>query len=253
MLNRIKIAFIASTLLVVFSACEDSDSGSLASEGVSQGGSLARFAIANEHLYVVNDVALVPFDISNLDEINPLDPVNLGWDIETIFPYQQNLFIGSQSAVHIVSIEEPSSPEHLSSYFHSTGCDPVVVQGNYAYVTLKDGFSCNNPENLNVLDVVDVSDLSNPERIGRFNMTNPAGLGIGCNQKLYVCEGQFGLVQFDISNPTSPVREATYEDIVANDIIIRDHLMIVTGDDGIYQYDCSSGKPVALSKVDIFL
>lgn len=240
-------------LLIIIAGCADQSSDISLTTGTSQGGSLARFAVAKNHLYIVDQSSLIPIDISNIEQAVVKDKVGLGFDIETIFPYGDNLFIGSRSAVHVLSIEKPSAPEYLSMYSHSTGCDPVVVQGNTAYVTLKEGLTCTNVEALNVLEVVDMSDLIDPTRISSFNMTSPGGLGIGCNQKLYVCEGQFGLVKFDISDPLLPVREETYPEIRANDIIIKDNLMIITSNDGIYQYDCSSGSPVPLSKIDIYL
>lgn len=240
--------------IILLSHCgDDSSPGLSSSEGTSQGGSLARFAISDDHLYIVNDYSLVPIDISDINSAETREKVHLGFDIETIFPYQNNLFVGSQNAVYILSTINPDQPELRSIYQHSTGCDPVVVKGSYAYVTLRDGFSCNNPGNLNVLQVVDISDLSNPTRISSINMTSPGGLGIGCNNKLYVCEGENGLVQFDLSDPTFPFDKKVFPDIHANDVIVRDNLLIVTGEDGIYQFDCSADTLRLLSKVELFL
>lgn len=222
-------------------------------EGVSTGGSLARFTIVGDYLYVVNDVSLIPIDITQLNMPKVLDQIELGVNIETIFPYGDNLFVGSASAVYIFSIADPDNPELLSTYWHSTGCDPVVVRGNYAYVTLREGESCGNFFDINVLEVVDITNLRNPVQVNSFNMVNPGGLGIGCGNKLYVCEGETGFVQFDITDPANPVEEIRYQDHFANDVIVNDSLVIFTGNDGIYQYSCSSDTLRLLSKLPISL
>jgi hypothetical protein len=214
---------------------------------VSQGGSLARFSIVGDYLYIVNDYSLVPIDISSLDNPETLETIELGVGIETIFAYNGHLFIGSTSAVYIYDISDPANPVHQSTYWHASGCDPVVVLGNYAYVTLREGFSCGNPFDINVLDVVDVSNVREPFLVNQVSMTNPRGLGLGCNNKLYVCEGPTGFVQFDVSDPANPVYERSYTEYFANDMIIKDDLLIVTGEEGVYQYRCSGDSLESLS------
>jgi len=216
--------------------------------GVSQGGSLARFAIVGNYLYIVNDFSLIPIDITNLQSPVKQEEISLGIGIETIFPYQNHLFIGSMSAVYIYNIaSSPAAPRFVSIYQHSTGCDPVVVSGNYAYVTLRSGISCNTFFPLNILDVVDISNLQNPRQVASIPMSNPRGLGVGCNGKLYVCEGPGGLVQFDLADPANPVQERVYSNYSANDLIIRGELLIVTGDEGVYQYSCATDSLRLLS------
>jgi len=235
-----KTIWLLCIIATAFFSCEDNDIGISSAEGggISQGGSLARFAIYNDFLYVVDNSGLIPVEISNLT--NPLAQakVDIGVGIETIFPYNNHLFIGSTNAMYIYDLANPAQPNWVSTYIHATGCDPVVVQGDYAYVTLREGISCSNPINLNVLEVVDVSNYRNPVQLNSLFMNNPRGLGIGCNNKLYVCDGDVGLVQFSLDNPAFPQQDTVYSTHAANDVIIRDDLVIVTGDDGIYQYRC---------------
>lgn len=226
-------------LAAVICSCE-SDALETVSEGESVGGSLASFTIVDDYLYVVNDFSLIPIDIINLADPVTHDNIYLGVGIETIFARGHNLFIGSTSAVYIFDIADPLNPQLLSTYEHSTGCDPVIVSENFAYVTLREGASCGNPVNLNVLEVIDVTDLSSPTQVNSIEMNNPRGLGIGCNQRLYVCDGPNGLYQFNITDPANPELERVYQEYPANDIIIKDGLLIMTGDQGIYQYSCET-------------
>lgn len=239
-------------ILVIISCNDDSsDAAPIGGSGQSQGGSLSRFAIVNDYLYIVNEFSLTPIDISNLADPVTGEPVDLGIGIETIFSQGNTLFIGSRSAVFIYSIADPSNPQELSVYSHATGCDPVVVRDNFAYVTLKEGVSCTNFFDLNVLEVINVANLRNPVQVRSIEMLNPAGLGIGCNNKLFVCEGDFGLVQFDISDPANPKREVDYPDIISTDVIVKDEMLIVTGKEGVFQYDCTQDSLQLISKLPI--
>jgi len=113
-----------------------------------------------------------------------------------------------------------------------------VVEGDYAYVTLRDGELCpNNPGN-NQLEVIDVSDLTNPKNIGIYNMINPQGLGID-NGNLFISEGDHGLKVMDASNPHNVKQRRHITDIKAFDVIPYNGVLMITGNDGIVQYDYS--------------
>lgn len=245
-MKQIYLALIISVMLFSCGGFGD-ESVSPDSGGVSQGGSLSRFTIIGDYLYIVNDFSLVPIDISSLDNPVQLETQNLGVGIETIFAYQGHLFIGSTSAVYIYDISDPANPQFRSEYSHATGCDPVVVSGDYAYVTLREGISCSNFFDLNVLEILNVSDVRNPILLDQINMSSPRGLALGCNNKLYVCEGDLGIVQFDLSNPALPFLERRYDRYPAEDLIIKDDLVIATGSQGVYQYSCATDSLALLS------
>ena len=59
--------------------------------------------------------------------------------------------------MYIFNVASPENPQFVSVYSHVVSCDPVVAEGNYAYVTLRSGTNCNR--GLNVLDVVDIKDF----------------------------------------------------------------------------------------------
>ena len=131
MLKNIKL--ICYTVLIAFSFlyCSKDSSGNFAGGAPSgQGGSLARFAIVNDYLYAVDDENLNVFSISNPANPQLLRTIKVGFEIETIFPFKDKLFIGSTSVVHIFSIADPSKPAKLSQAISPTvlrRCDPVVA------------------------------------------------------------------------------------------------------------------------------
>jgi len=199
------------------------------------GGSMARFAISGNYLYAVDDSNLITFDIT-MQEPAHINGINVGWAIETIFPYGESLFIGSAAAMYIFDISSPASPVKFSTYWHATACDPVVVEGDIAFVTLRDGELC--PRGVNRLEVIDVKDLRKPEPIAFYDMINPHGLGID-NGYLFISEGKHGLKILDASDPKNVKQLRHIKDIQTLDVIPFDDVLMVTGESGIVQYDYS--------------
>jgi len=206
------------------------------------GGSLARFAITGDYLYAVDSHNLITFDISAPEPMQASEK-EVGWAIETIFPHKSNLFIGSQQAMYIYDVSTPEAPIQLSRYPHFTACDPVVVKGDFAYVTLRTGNTC--ARGVNRLDVLNVEDPKNPQKVGFYEMINPHGLGVD-DSVLFVSEGEEGLKIMDVSDPYNVEQQRHITDIKARDVIPLNDVLIVTGKDGILQYDYSDIENVEL-------
>lgn len=147
--------------------------------------------------------------------------------------------------MHILDITTPETPVKLSTYEHLRSCDPVVVDENYAYVTLRSGNLC--PGNTNVLEVIDIKDLNLPKLIASYQMTNPHGLGID-NTTLFICDGGDGLKAFDAADIQAIDKNllAHYKDVNATDVIPYDNTLIMIGEDGLFQYDYSDPKDIKL-------
>ena len=209
-----------------------------ANEAIGKAGSLARFASSNGYLYTVDDQNLQVFDITQAADPVPGNELTVGFLVETIFPFGTNLFIGSQSEMFIYDNTHPENPTFVSSFSHATSCDPVVANDSMAYVTLRSGNTCAGTQNQ--LDVLDVRDVYHPTLIASYQMENPHGLGIDAGV-LFLCEGEHGLKVFDTSDSYSIDQHqiAHFEDIHAFDVIPMNGILIVIGDDGIYQYDYS--------------
>ncbi|WP_181306339.1 LVIVD repeat-containing protein [Rufibacter sp. XAAS-G3-1] len=216
-----------------------------------KGGSMARFAITEDHLYAVNPNSLQLFDIS--DQVHPQkgNTIHLGWGIETIFPYQDKLFIGSTTGMHIYDNSNPTKPVRLSTYAHVNSCDPVVVDGDYAWVTLRSGNACAGFTNQ--LDVINIRDPRNPQLVKTYPMQHPHGLGID-QSLLFLCEGAFGLKVFDVKNPLKVTDNLLrhFQNLHAYDVIPLGNTLIMIGDDGLYQYDYRNPSAITLvSKIPV--
>jgi hypothetical protein len=221
-------------LCMILTSCNEGDKSQVTPQ-TGTGGSMARFAITGNTLYIVSKQSL---DVYNITEGgNPVKSarkeMNVG--IETIFPYKNNLFIGANDGMYIYSNANPANPTLLTKFTHIQSCDPVVVQDQYAYVTLRSGVACRQGNSTSSLDVVDVSNISSPRLVHTQAMSSPFGLGVSGN-KLFVCEGSLGLRVMDISNPASPVQKHLFDEIPSYDVIVRPNHLIVTGEKGLFQY-----------------
>ncbi len=211
------------------------------------GGSMARFITYDDYLYTLEST----YKLKTIDLSDPARPVvkneqYLWGNIETVFISGTYMYVGSSNGMHILSLEEPSVPILLSTYQHITSCDPVVVDGNLAYVTLRAGNTCGGNQNL--LEVIDISNRNDPERMVSYAMTEPFGLGIDGNT-LFVCEGTHGLKVYDAADPYAITshRIAQFDNIHAHDVIPLSSFLFMIGEDGFYIYDYSDLNNITLS------
>ena len=211
---------------VVLSAGAESTTGT--------GGSLARFQIVDNYLYTVGNYEMAIFNIQNLAEPVLSNTQYAGWNIETMFQAEGYLYLGSTNGMYIYNLVNPSSPEFVSDFTHWEGCDPVVVDGDYAYLTLRGGNLCGQLES--VLEVIDISDKTNPTLAARYNLENPYGLGIK-NNMLYVCDGTAGLKLFERETPEDLKLVNSLKDIQAKDVIPLEKSLIMIGEKTLYQYE----------------
>jgi len=232
-----------------------SSSSSMASgisgSGFGVGGSMARFGISNNTLYTVDISMLHIFDITSAENPISYGEIYAGWSIETLFISLDKLFLGSQNGVYIYDIVFPRLPQYLSQFWHTTGCDPVVVADTLAYVTLRGGNACGNT--LNRLDVLSVADYENPRLLETYAMAGPYGLGIDGNT-LFVCDGEAGLKVFDVSDPLNIDTNllAVFPGIVAIDVIPYNGLLFMVAEDGFYQYNYDNLEAIQLvSKIEV--
>ena len=215
-----------------------------------QAGSMARFALYDNYLYTLGQTDLQLFDIKTPEKPQRGKLINLGFNVETIFPYRDKLFIGSNTGMLIYDNKNPEQPQQMSVFQHAFACDPVVVNDNRAYVTLRSGTVCNRGQNQ--LDVVDITNLYSPRLLKSYPMQNPHGLGIDMTN-LYLCEGKYGLKSFNIVDDFNIKQLQVIKDIDAYDVIPLSgkHLLMI-GKDGLYQFDVSNPNNMRqISKIPV--
>jgi hypothetical protein len=213
--------------------------GGASTAPVGTGGSMARFAIIDDNLYVLDGNNMFVYDVQDPSNPKEINKIPMDFNVETIFPHEGQLFIGGTEGMYIYDNTNPADPRFLSKFEHAVACDPVVVAGNYAYVTLRSGGPCDRA--INQLDVVDISDINNPTLVKNVQMHNPHGLSVQENT-MYLCDGNQGLKVFDVTDKTNILDNMKFADRdirKAYDVIPNPSTgtLIVVGKEGIYQYD----------------
>ncbi len=227
-----KIYLLLVTICLIIVSCEDGDQNDSNGSGTDgQGGSLATFALKGDYLYVVDNTYLNVFNISTPESPVQVNREYIGFEIETLFGFKDYLYIGSRRGMFIYSLEKPEFPVELSSVEHFTACDPVVANDTHAYVTLHSVRDCTTG-NLNVLEIYDIQNITEPVLISTRNLIQPKGLGLYGNYVI-VCDDEIKI--FDISDPKESKLVNTI-DKEAFDVIIKDDMLIAIGRQGVYQY-----------------
>ncbi|MEA5140357.1 LVIVD repeat-containing protein [Arcicella rigui] len=229
-----------------------SSSSSFSASGVSansvgKSGSTARFAIVDDNLYAVTQDEMKLFNLSTPEKPTKDASIKLGFGIETIFPYKDKLFLGTTTGMQIWENSNPKAPTYLSRLDHVRACDPVVVENDIAYVTLRSvsNFSRCGAAIANQLDVIDVSNPAVPTLKKTYQMDSPYGLGIDKNQ-LFICEGTNGLKTFNATDPMNITQVQQFKEMDTFDVIPLNGVLMLIGKDGLYQYDYSNPNNLKL-------
>ena len=211
------------------------------------GGSLARFLVVANRLYCIDDENLIVFDITNPAAPKELGSKEVDWMIETIFYANAHLFIAGRNGLTIYDVDDNKMPEYRGEFDHAERCDPVYVDGDRAYVTLRGGNDCGGWTNQ--VDILDVSNVRNPILLTSYmEVDSPYGLAVK-NGKAIVCDGPSGLRILDVSDPFNITECKRYGDLEAIDVIWHGNLLIVNTGKDFYLYDASN--PCALKEYGV--
>jgi hypothetical protein len=233
-----------------YSPAAASSSSYVSLTGTGTSGSMSKITILNQRLYTINSYNLLAFNISNPASPSLQNSTNLHLGIgetETIYPFQDKLFIGSTTGMFILSVANPDNPTLLTSFTHATACDPVITDGKNAYITLHSGTVCSGTKN--ELEIVNISDILNPVLSATYPMSQPYGLSKDSNT-LFICDDVLKIYNAsDITNLTllkSIPMNSPY------DIICQNGIAIVTAADGLYLLNYSNpSETKILSKLPV--
>ena len=202
------------------------------------GGSMARFGLYKDFLYIVNQSSLLTFKLNSNSQVTLLNTAYVNWNAETIFLTDNHLFLGTQNGLIVLSLEVPERPVQVGNFTHMTSCDPVVIKGDLAFVTLKGGSTCRGGT-LNQLDVVQISNnYTKFSLLKSYPMFGPQGLGID-GDLLFLCDGDAGLKIYNAADPLSISQNliASFPSINAYDVIPMNKYLFMIGEKGFMLYD----------------
>jgi hypothetical protein len=230
---------------IFFAAQSNSSATSVSPIGV--GGSMARFTNMNDRLYTVGTSDLDVFNIVNANDPKHTNRLNVGWSIETIYPFKDRLFIGSQTGMFIYNVNNVDAP--VAKFSHVSSCDPVIADDDYAYVTLRSGTACQGFTNQ--LDIVRLNNITDPVLQKTYPMKNPHGLSKD-GDLLFICDGDAGLKLYNAANVMNLQLIMEIGDIDAYDVIAMNKIALVVAKDGLYQYSYANPAEIRLmSKITV--
>ena len=233
---------------VVCPGCEKSSDGASAASSTGKGGSLAKFTIIGNYVYAVSSHYLYTIDISDPAHPAKVNQTQLSFDMETIYPYKNKLFIGSKTGLYIYSVDTASSPRLIGEAKHGRSCDPVVANDSVSYSTLKGSTFCGPATS--GLYVHDIKNLNAPVLKKLIPLNDPVGLGMA-DSALYVCNNTGGLKVYDIKDAYAPLEKMTIPGSGFVDVIPFDNLLICWINGGINIYDITNQlQPVFIKKID---
>lgn len=220
-------------------------SSGVSGSGIGIGGSMARFGIKDKALYVVDKSTLKVFDLTNKIYPEKVKDIYPGWNVETMFLKGDQMFLGTTTGMAIYNISDVYSPYLQTFFTHARSCDPIIVDDTLAYITLRMGTSCGGIQN--VLDIVNIKDITKPKAVISYFMNDPHGLGKD-GDLLFICDGSAGLKVYNASDPKSLLSNIifTYPGINAYDVIPIGKVLVLVGDDGLFQYNYSNVKNITL-------
>lgn len=206
---------------------------------VKNKGTINRIAYSNNHLFVIGRTDIHTF-IDNGAQFAKGTNKKIGEDLETIYLYNNKLFVGTNSEMIILT--NSVSPVITSTYSHVVTCDPVLPLNNIAYLTLRSTGENGCAGNVNRLEVVDISNINNPVQLTTVNMDSPYGMATLSNY-LFIAQGNNGISVMDITTPETPVLFADFPNVKAFDVLkhpLVGNGILVTGANGLKQYTFNS-------------
>jgi hypothetical protein len=250
-------AGLCAGVLAMIVACNSvsSDSAGASEMGgrnSGKSGSMARFQVVGDQLYALSGPQLQVYGIADPKAISFQNSVEVGPGIETLFARGEYLYVGSQTGMHVYDIAVRAYPTKSSELNHMRSCDPVVVENNTAYLTLRSGGNgCWN--STNELQIINVSNPYSPLKLKAYPMANPHGLGID-GDRLFICDGYAGLKVYKVGQDFSITLIDRVDEVEAYDVIPATgsgKILILITKEGLYQYDYSQTPMRELSVIKI--
>ena len=199
-------------------------------------GSMAGMVMIGDYMYAITERhSLGVINLSNASVPKFESSMFAGFDLQTIYPFENKLFLGSAIGMFIYDVSDPVHPTALGQFSHGRACDPVITDGSYAYVTLHAGTECGGDDN--ELNVINVQNLLQAELVKSYPLTKPTGLCKDGNL-LFVCDSSEVKV-YDAANPADLKLLQQIKSNEPYDIIASNKKALVVANDGLYQYDYS--------------
>jgi hypothetical protein len=156
-------------------------------------------------------------------------------------PSRNLVFLGSGGGVYIYNVSNPSNPVKVSEKIHSRGLITGIfysLSDQRLYIAARRGTGSHPGGSL---EIWNVSNLSNPSRLGNY-WTRGACVGVYVSGSYaYVADGNSGLRIIDVSNPSNPFEVAFIDTLGdAYDVFVSGNYAYVANWDGVHIINISN-------------
>lgn len=209
-----KISLLRCVLLagLAFSLtrCEkSSEAFSAAGGGGTKNGSLSRVITVGNYLYAVDDSRLKTVSAGNPAALQVTDVKEVGTQLQTIFFYNGQLYIGSATTMYVYDVSSnPAIPAKTTEFAYPVVIeprDPIIAFDSVIYSTISSGAGGG------FFRVFNNKDVRNPILLNSLPLPEPRGMD-RVDSTLYLCDGRFGLRLFNIRQPYSPQLVSTIDE-----------------------------------------
>jgi hypothetical protein len=208
-----KIALLRCTLLALLAfcltRCEKSTEAFAAGGGSTKNGSLSRVITVGNYLYAVDDSRLKTVNASSPASLQVTDTKEVGTQLQTIFFYNGQLYIGSATTMYVYDVSaNPARPAKTTEFVYPVLIeprDPIIAFDSVIYSTVTSGAGGGS------FRVFNNKDVRNPILVNNLPLPEPRGMD-RVDSTLYLCDGRFGLRLFNIRQPYNPQLVATVDE-----------------------------------------
>jgi hypothetical protein len=231
-----KLLYMALFCMLGIVACSKKNKESPLMEK-PQPGPTSMFALAGTYLYIVEDRSLHIYSTLNPGSPIYMNTINLisKMDIEAVFSDGKYLFLNASSGLLIYSLANPSIPGYIATTTQISSCDRMVTKDSIIFVSVSTGTICNNGNFVSIFNLLDGKHM---QALKFYGFSNPKGMTISGNY-LYLCDGAAGLKVLDITDYMQVNVINSLPSLPCTDVTLAGHTLIITGIDGLYQYDCA--------------
>jgi hypothetical protein len=167
--------------------------------------------------YLTNNQGVDILDISDISNPKKISTIHIQDGAFGIYVEGDVAYIAGETGLTITDVGDPEHPEIIGSFYDGGVNRNVRIRGSYAYVTdYEDG-----------LEIVDISDLSNPVMVGRYSLGDTRGVEVA-GDIAYVTSPGTGLRVLNISNPADPemIKRVTGTGSAANICVHDDRIYL---------------------------
>lgn len=170
---------------------------------------MSRMITVGSYLYAVDDQSLITVNAAAPANLQATDRLKLGSQIQTIYHYNGQLYIGSGTTMYVYDITTtPDKPIKKSSFVYPVIIeprDPIIAFDSVIYSTVSSGGGFGE------LRIFNNKNINNPQLVNTLNIWQPRGLD-RADSVLYLCNGRYGLQLYNIKQPFSPIYMKTIDE-----------------------------------------